>query len=160
MKIRKLASRFCALVLAVAAAGCDNPFDNDAFQREELARARSLWSRTGASSYSFTVELQCNCAPNTSLLPVSVTVKNGQVTSRVYKASPNSVPPADVFGAYDTVEELFAVVEDAINRDANVLQVGYHDQYGFPEVINVSLRGGTPNDQRLILVTDFALTPG
>jgi hypothetical protein len=159
MKIRKLA---VALLLAVAAAGCDNPFDSDQFQREELARARALWGREGGPSYTFTVELQCYCAPGTSLAPVVVTVKNGQPVSRIYKkepAAPSVSASADVFGPYDTVDELFEVIEDAIDRDANVLQVGYNDAMGFPEIINVAVKGGTSNDQRIVFITGFALTP-
>jgi hypothetical protein len=160
MKIRKLAG---ALLLAVAAAGCDNPFDSDQFQREELARARALWSREGGPSYTFTLELQCYCASGTSLAPVMVTVKNGQPVSRIYKkanaADPSINASAEVFGPYDTVDELFEVVEDAIDRDANVLQVGYNDAKGFPEIINVAVKGGTANDQRIVFISGFALTP-
>jgi len=160
MNIRKLAG---VLLLAVAAAGCDNPFDNDQFQREELARARALWGREGGPSYTFTLELQCYCASGTSLAPVSVTVKNDQPVSRIYKkanpADPSVTASAEVFGPYDTVDELFEVIEDAIDRDANVLQVGYNDAKGFPEVINVTLKGGVSNDQRIILISGFALTP-
>lgn len=160
MKIRKLAG---ALLLAVAAAGCDNPFDNDRFEREELARARALWAREGGPSYTFTLELQCYCAPGTSLAPVVVTVQNGQPVSRIYKkakpADPSVSASAEVFGAYDTVDELFEVIEDAIDRDANILQVGYNDAKGFPEVINVAMKGGASNDQRLLFITGLALTP-
>jgi hypothetical protein len=160
MKILKLAF---ALLLAVAAAGCDNPFDSDQFQREELARARTLWEREGGPSYTFTMELQCYCAPGTSLAPVVVTVKNGQPVSRIYARSKPTDPTinasAEVFGEYDTVEDLFEVIEDAIDNDANVLQVGYNDLKGFPEVINIAFKGGTANDQRIVFVSDFALTP-
>jgi hypothetical protein len=163
MKIRKLAGAAFALLLAVVAAGCDNPFDNDQFQREELARARALWGREGGSSYTFTLELQCYCAPGTSLAPVIVTVQNGQPVSRTYKKAKPTDPTvpatAEVFGPYDTVDELFEVIEDAIDRDANVLQVGYNDQRGFPEIINVDLQGGATNDQRILFVTDLTLTP-
>jgi hypothetical protein len=160
MKIRKLA---VALLLAVAAAGCDNPFDNDQFQREELARARALWSREGGPSYTFTLELQCYCAPGTSLAPVTVTVKIGQPVSRTYvkklPADPSIAASAEVFGRYDTVDDLFEVIEDAIDRDANVLQVGYNDEKGFPEVINVAMKGGASNDQRIVFISGFTLTP-
>jgi hypothetical protein len=160
MKIRKLAA---ALLLAVAAAGCDNPFDNDRFQREELARARALWGREGGPSYTFTMELQCYCAAGTSLAPVVVTVQNGQPVSRIYKkskpADPSINASAEVFGPYDTVDDLFEVIEDAIDRDANVLQVGYNDLKGFPEVINVAIKGGASNDQRIVFISDFVVTP-
>ncbi|HEY7767038.1 DUF6174 domain-containing protein, partial [Longimicrobium sp.] len=127
------------------------------------ARARALWGREGGPSYTYTLELQCYCAAGTSLAPVVVTVKSDQPVSRIYKkanaADPTISASADVFGPYDTVDELFEVIEDAIDRDANILQVGYNDLRGFPDVINVAVKGGTANDQRILFISDFALTP-
>ena len=92
-----------------------------------------------------------------------VTVQSGQPVSRVYKKAQTTDPTvpasAEVFGPYDTVDELFEVVEDAIDRDANVLQVGYNDERGFPEIINVAVKGGVANDQRIVFISGFALTP-
>lgn len=148
-----------ALVLA-SLAGCDI-FDDDSFQNQKLAEAQALWRSRNVASYTYVLELQCFCAPAEQLRPVLVTVQNGATTSLQYHhddPAQRTPAPAEVFGAYDTVEELFAVVRDAIDRDANVLQVGYNQEYGFPEIINVDYHDGG-SDQKLLFVTRFTPSP-
>lgn len=144
-----------ALVLATLA-GCDLAND-DSFQRQNLQQARTKWDTEDVASYSYVLELQCFCAPASELRPVLVTVNNGAVVSLQYwNENPNNRPPAPaaIFGPYDTVEELFALVADAIDRDADVLQVGYNSEYGFPEAVNVDYEAGG-SEQLLFFVTQF-----
>jgi uncharacterized protein DUF6174 len=149
-------------LLLLASAACDSPFfgDDDSFQRDLLAEKRAVWAAEGGNSYDYTLELQCYCAPAAQLEEsVRVSVRNGVVVSRTYTTTTPVAASAAVFDTYDTVPELFAVVEAAIRGDANVLQVGYHDEYGFPEVVNIDPSGSVNDDQRLFIVSDFTLVP-
>ncbi len=121
-----------ALLLATLA-GCGLG-DEDGFQNEKLTEARTHWDRQDVASYSYILELECFCAPASQLRPVLATVQNGAVTSVLYwdeNPAKRTPAPADVFAPYDTVEELFDVVEEAIRRDADVLQVGYDPSTAF-----------------------------
>jgi hypothetical protein len=131
--------------------------DDDSFQRQNLQQARTRWDTKDVASYSYILELQCFCAPASELRPVLVTVNNGAVVSLQYwNENPSNRPaaPASIFGPYDTVEELFALVADAIDRNADVLQVGYNSEYGFPEAVNVDYEAGG-SEQLLFFVTQF-----
>ena len=144
------------VLLLAALAGCDLG-DDDGFQYQKLGEARTLWDRKDVGSYSYILELECFCAPASQLEPVLVTVQNGAVASVVYwdeNPAERTPAPAAIFGAYDTGEELFELVEDAIDRDADLLQVGYDPEYGFPEIINVDYQPGG-SDQKLLFVTEF-----
>ena len=144
-----------ALLLSTLA-GCELG-DDDGFQRQNLQQARTKWDSKDVASYSYILELQCFCAPASELRPVLVTVNNGAVVSLQYwSENPNARPPApaSIFGPYDTVEELFDLVDDAIDRDADVLQVGYNSEYGFPEAVNVDYQAGG-SEQLLFFVTQF-----
>jgi hypothetical protein len=144
-----------ALLLSTLA-GCELG-DDDSFQRQNLAQARTRWDSKDVVSYSYILELQCFCAPASQLKPVLVTVNNGTVVSLQYWAEdPNgrTPAPASIFGAYDTVEELFDLVADAIDRDAAVLQVGYDAEFGFPNAVNVDYEAGG-SEQLLFFVTQF-----
>ena len=144
-----------ALLLSLVA-GCGLG-DDDEFQRQNLAQARLLWKGKNVSSYSYIIELQCFCAPASQLRPVLVTVQNGAVAAlQYYHQNPaqRTPAPADVFGRYDTVEELFDIIDDAIDRDADLLQVGYDDEYGFPDVANIDYESGG-SEQILFFVTQF-----
>jgi Family of unknown function (DUF6174) len=150
-----------ALLLPLLA-GC-NLGDDDEFQRQNLAQARLLWNGKNVDSYSFILELQCFCAPASQLRPVLVTVQNGAVTSLLYyhqNPAQRTPAPAEVFAPYDTVEELFDIVGEAIRQDADVLQVGYDEEYGFPDIANIDYESGG-SEQILFFVTQFqvAATP-
>ncbi|HYR11504.1 MAG TPA: DUF6174 domain-containing protein [Longimicrobium sp.] len=147
------------VLLLATLAGCLG--DTDSFQRDKLSQARTLWDTKDVSSYSYILELQCFCASASELAPVLVTVTNGTVTSLQYwdeSPSKRTPAPAAIFGPYDTVEELFDFIADAIDQDADVLQVGYDAEYGFPNVVNVDYESGG-SDQRLFFVTQFTPAP-
>lgn len=149
-----------ALLLATLA-GCGLGDDNS-FQNDKLTEARTLWDRQDVASYSYILELECFCAPASQLRPVLVTVQNGAVSSVLYwdeDPAKRTPAPADVFAPYDTVEELFDLVKEAIDRDADVLQVGYHPEYGFPQIINVAFQSGD-DGRTLLFVTEFTPATG
>jgi hypothetical protein len=144
-----------ALLLPLLA-GCELG-DNDEFQRQNLSQARLRWEGKNVASYSYILELQCACAPASQLRPVLVTVENGAVTAlQYYHQNPAQRTPApvEVFGPYDTVEELFDIIDDAIDRDADALQVGYDPEYGFPTIASIDYESGG-SEQILFVVSDF-----
>jgi hypothetical protein len=160
MKTRTRWTILPVLLLSVLAGGCDLG-DDDSFQRDKLGQARTLWNTKDVASYSYILELQCFCAPASELRPVLVTVQNGTPTSLQYwdeSPAKRTPAPASIFGPYDTVEELFDFVDETIDKDPQVLQVGYDKDYGFPNVVNVDFVDGG-SEQLLFFVTEFKLTP-
>jgi hypothetical protein len=160
MRFRSL--KLAPALLLVALAGCKLG-DTDAFQSQKLAESRARWNSKNVDSYSYVLELECFCAPASQLEPVLVTVHDGAVVSLQYwdeDPADRTPAPASVFGPYDTIEKLFDFVADAIDRDADVLQVGYDAEYGFPNVVNVDYTAGG-SEQLLFFVTRFtpATTP-
>ena len=53
------------------------------------------------------------------------------------------------------MEELFAAVEEAIGRDADVLNVGYDPKYGVPLLLQWDRSSSDPDDQLVFQVTEF-----
>ena len=159
MKLRIPRALTPVLLLAGLLAGCENPFDDDSFHTGELAQARSLWTTKNVASYSYMLELQCFCEAAGT---VRVRVTNGATSGVFYMNSSggDAAPaPAGRYDEYDSVEDLFAFIQDAIARDASVLQVSYEDIYGFPDLVNVDYSGRENNDQVLIIIRQFAVTP-
>lgn len=150
----KIALRAAALLLSAATAGCLNPAVSDGFQRGELARARQAWQEAGVSAYHFDLSVECTGCSAALQQPVRVTVTAGATTVEYSQSSQPA--PADVFAPYDTVEELFDLIEDAISRDAEILQVGYDPELGYPFVVNAVY--DTSSGDRLLIET-AALTP-
>lgn len=148
-----------ALLLA-ALGGCkDLVSGGDDVQREQYRVATGRWQDAGLTSYSYVLELACACAPTSELRAVRVTVSNGTVVERRYESNDpaqRAPAPEAVFGPYDTVEELFAAVEEAIERESDVLNVIYHPTYGVPTLLQWDPDSARADDHLVVRVTGFA----
>jgi hypothetical protein len=94
-----------------------------------LATARARWAARGPDSYAVTVTRSCECLPEASG-SVRVTVKSKTVESRIYTSSGAAVT-AQYASAFPSVEELFAMIDEAIRRGASV-EVKYDPTLGYP----------------------------
>jgi hypothetical protein len=120
-------TRGAVLAVAVALAGCDNPFSSG--PERDLEEARRTWSRQGIASYRFNVSQLCFCGPDVHGT-FAVAVVQGRVASvtDAETGEPRTPGPSVPL----TVEALFAKVEDAIDRDADRIEVRYDPQLGYP----------------------------
>jgi uncharacterized protein DUF6174 len=134
-------------VLALAAAACDNPLSPTG----DLEDARRTWSRQGITSYRFTVNVLCFCI---SRGPFAVVVERGSVTSVTDPATGEPRTP-DAFVPL-TVEALFAKVEDAIESDADEIDVRYHATLGYPEEIAIDFIERAIDDEVTYTASDLA----
>ena len=124
-----------------------------------LAASRTLWNSHNFKSYSFHSEKTCFGCDR--YFPALVSVELGSVVAAVH---PETTTPIDIGTAlaipgyshnldavYDTIDELFVVVEQALkNRwgtshagpKASSFSVVYDDAYGFPISISVDYSRG------------------
>lgn len=152
-------SMLAPALLLVSLAGCEGLISGgDEAQRQQYRVAVDRWEQANIASYSYVVELFCACAPAADLRPVRVTVQNGAVVSRTYVSdnpAQRTPAPEAVFGPYDTVEELFAAVNNSIGQDADVLNVVYHPEYGLPTLLQFDPDSSDPDDHLIVQVTGF-----
>ncbi|HEX6041953.1 DUF6174 domain-containing protein [Longimicrobium sp.] len=165
MKTRLVRWMVMPALLMGALAGCDGVLggDGDEVQREEYRRATGRWEAANLSSYSYVLTLVCSCAPASELRAVRVTVRDGAVVSRVYESNdPSQRTPASAvtFGPYDTVEELFAVVQNSIGRDADLLNVAYDPTYGVPLLLQWDPDSSDADDNLVFQVAGFTPATG
>jgi len=97
---------------------------------EEVAQHRRIWEARGQSTYLFELERQCFCGTE-ARGPVRVTVEGNQVTGRIYSDTGTAVPEpfADLF---PSVDGLFDILEDALARSAERVEVTWDDESGVP----------------------------
>lgn len=139
-----------AAALPLAASACEgDPFFTDA--RDELEEARRRWERSEPDAYFYTVARLCFCG---DVGPIHVTVVNGAVVSRVYAANGQPVP-ADRFTGMDTVEELFEVLEDALDRDPADFEAGYDSRLGYPVSAFIDFSANVIDEEDGFTVTNF-----
>ena len=123
----------------------------------ELAHQRARWAESGIEDYVLTVRHLCECLPE-AVGPVAVVVRSAAVESRTYETTGQPVEPS-LAGLVPSVEGLFDVVEDGIEREAERVDVEY-DPLGFPRRVLIDADLQTADDEALFEVTGFVPQDG
>ncbi|HOX42319.1 MAG TPA: DUF6174 domain-containing protein [Myxococcota bacterium] len=108
--------------LLLALVGC-----GDSPERDLLEQSRDLWHSQAPTGYRYDFTWNCFCEPGFTG-PVVVHVQAGAVTSVTYQADGAAADPTD----YRTIEGLFELIGDAIDRDAHEVRVTYDATRGYP----------------------------
>ncbi|MET0399027.1 MAG: DUF6174 domain-containing protein [Longimicrobiaceae bacterium] len=139
------------LALALGACGLD-PFGPSS-PADDLRAARAEWARQGITSYRYTVHRSCECLPEATA-PARVEVRDGRTVSVVAATSVRQVRP-EAFEQYDTVEELFAVIEEALARDPYRFSASYDERLGYPLGYSVDFDREHVDDEGGLAITEF-----
>lgn len=113
--------------------------------QEELDAATALWATQIPSSYTLDYERRCLCA------------NAGDFVATVTAGVVSSVEPAQGIGGDDeinsafTVERLFATVQGAIDREAEVVEVDYDADFGYPIRIFIDADGDAEDDELTVI---------
>ena len=107
-------------------------FTDDQIQKmQKLVEARSRWDSLGLENYDYVTRWQCFCPPEVTT-SVELSVHDGDITAGEFV--PNSGLTADVdLSRYETIDEFFDLIADAIERNAHSIQVSYHPEQGYPQ---------------------------
>jgi Family of unknown function (DUF6174) len=145
-------SRRLGLVMALGViAGCAlvAPEDHEAVQRD-LNRARRQWEAQGLEDYRFVMRRLCFCGQEI-VAPVVVEVSDGSVESQRYQETEEAVEArhADL---WPTIEGLFALVQDAIDRDAFRIEVEYDRERGHPVSIGIDYQENVVDEELGVVV--------
>ena len=131
--MKRVAPRGLLMAAVLLLAGCW-PFSPSDRNRDALEGAQRKWQDRGYTSYEFRVQRSCFCAPPATA-PLLVRVQDGQAVS-VTNAD-TGAPATPTIGMPLTVDALFAIVDDAIDREAATLTVTYDDALGYP--LNIAI---------------------
>lgn len=131
-----------AAVLMVGAAACD-PVGPESWgdRRAEMEEQRAVWADAGVDSYRYRVMRGCYCSGPVG--EFEVTVVAGEVSAAEATQDGEAVPDS-VLAEIPTVDDLFAVIEEAITAEVDDLDVEYHPELGYPTLIDID------RDQRAI----------
>jgi hypothetical protein len=104
--------------------------------QDRPVEGRKLWESQDITSYRFVLSRNCFCPIRG---PVVIEVRDGEAISIVDqetgKSTVDGFPLTDIFGDVDTIDKLFAVIEDA--EGAAVLRVTYDEALGYPAEIYI-----------------------
>src|SRR5262245_17124117 len=143
-------SRSIAWMILVAvvlfAAGCEDSGNSRADLRDQqqlLDQNAARWRDANLSTYQYVYERSCFCVPHDHLV---IFVVNKQVSEAFRIPSGTYLTPQEL-ATVRSVDGLFALAQDAINRRVASLSVTYHPQYGYPELIRIDNTADAVDDE-------------
>lgn len=161
MRGRRILRWMCgaaAAGLVMATAACEDVLEQsmEDRMRRELEVNRSRWARSDIASYRYLLSVECACPP-AALRAVEITVRDGVPVSARYHDDGTAADPA-LFAGYDTVEELFELIEDALDRRADSITALYETRYalGNPEAIDIDYdEFGSGDELTVLMLTEL-----
>ncbi|WP_412062358.1 DUF6174 domain-containing protein [Rubrivirga sp. IMCC45206] len=134
-----------ALIAAVLVplAGCPAPAETTpieppvlpggpaAVRAPDLDAAMAKWEAADLGAYTMTLRRMCFCPTPDYTGPFAVTVRDGEVAS--VRLDGATVPAERGM----SVEDLFELLEDAYDREAEVVEVSFDPDLGYPTAINI-----------------------
>jgi hypothetical protein len=120
-----------------------------------LADARNTWTEAGINSYRYTLTIGCFCPPGLRG-PVEIEVIDGRTIDVRFSAGAADVN-REYFDRYDTIEDLFAVIEEALAQSPDSAGIGYDNRYGFPHSISFDFEQEVADDEISYTVENFEL---
>ena len=103
---------------------------------DDLLANRGKWLSQYLADYTYEYERWCFCRLGPQ--PVRLTVHDDSIVAAVVVATGEILTPADIAReGFRTVDELFAVILDAIAQGADELDVDYDPRLGYPRLIAI-----------------------
>ena len=119
----------------------------------EMDRHRALWIAAGITSYRYDYQRSCECGPD-MLRPVSIEVIEGSVTSVTF-LDDGLLAQSSTFNAFATIDDLFDMIDEAVQANAESLVVTYDPTLGYPTLLSVDYRIEIADDEFTITATNL-----
>ena len=128
-------------------------------RRAELERQRAKWTRQHITSYRLIYRRACACGDELTA-PTAIEVRAGAIAAATYAEGGGPIP-AYFHDDLPTVDALFAMVADAIDQEADLLDVTYDPTRGYPIRIAIDHRFNAVDDEvtHSVLSLEIILPP-
>jgi hypothetical protein len=150
-----------ALLLALPAAACDwwdaTGYSFGELDARELSLARSRWAQADVRDYRYRLRVTCACDADLQRT-VEIEVRGRSPVSVTYVSDGSPADPL-LFRDFDTVDDLFEIIEGAIVQDAWVAAL-YEDYYwlGYPESVIIDYDEFRTDDElEFLMPTDLEI---
>ncbi len=121
----------------------------------ELKDQRKLWHSQKINHYEYVYNWICFCPPPANT-PTKVLVKNNAIIS-VKNPDSNQVIENPDLAAYKSIDQLFEVIEKAIERKADEIVVKYDPKFGYPTSISIDYIKLAADDEVAYSATDLVI---
>lgn len=136
--------------------------DNPASQENhgtEIEQNKQKWQDEGISHYGFHLNIGCFCVFRQDM-PLIIEVKDGKVISMEYQSG-NEIDASnrELFKKYETIELIFAELEEGLNGAAAQVTITYDPTYGFPTEATIDVAKETADDELYLTISNFEKLP-
>ena len=131
MSIQSITRTTTLLLAAILIAGCSGGSGGaESGAAAELRKAREKWEKSGSENYTFHFRWQCFCIQEYVSL-VALNVEGGKVVSGSYVEGGRGLE-SERLADYMPIDQLFDLIQEAIDRDAHSIRAEYDPELGFP----------------------------
>ncbi|HNP73356.1 MAG TPA: DUF6174 domain-containing protein [Kouleothrix sp.] len=123
----------------------------------QLQRYRARWAARVPAAYRYTLRVGCFCPPEVTQ-PVEVTVRDAAVIALVGASSRQPVRGAQLDEAAP-IEQLFVLIQRAIDQGADRVDVQYDPEFGYPRAIAIDYMRDASDDEVTYTIEKFEVTP-
>lgn len=146
-------TRFAGLALLALAMSCGDAFSPGWRQISDLETAHKRWKARNFHTYAFTLQRSCFCV---SIDPLYIVVLNDRVGG-VFDLRTGSFVDVQ-FG--ETIEDLFILIQNAIDHRVHVIRAEYDAVNGFPTQIDYDGSAMAADDELSVRISDVhPITP-
>lgn len=119
----------------------------------QLREAEAKWRRILPVYYTYTLQRSCFCT-HEYLQPIDIRVYNGLVQEATVRPANRPLPPERRSEAL-TVEGLFRLIQEAIDRKAAAVVVTYDPYYGYPVTISLDYDVMVADEEIALTASNF-----
>jgi hypothetical protein len=123
-----------------------------------LAQAEALWKQKQPMHYSYQLQPSCFCPPEYTQ-PIAIRVFKGKVQQADLVNSKRPLP-ADRKEDAKTIEDLFKIIREALERPAASTTITYDPSYGFPSSISIDVDQMIADEEMYYTVKNFKVASG
>ena len=127
--------------------GCATEKPQDLFNQNQ-----QRWIAQDIRDYRYQLQVLCFCPPDITK-PVIIEVRNAEPVA-VTDVTSGAPVDTDYFDNYNTINKMFATIQDAFDRDAYKVTVSYH-QLGYPTNIYIDFIQLAADDEITYIISNF-----
>ena len=120
----------------------------------DIDENRALWDGAAITDYSMRFQRLCVICPIDFLIPVRITVR-GDTVDTVTDLDSGAPVEGIAEGTFLTIDDLFLIIQDAIDQNASEIDARYDAVLGYPTDIDIDFSRSVFNDETQFMIREF-----
>ena len=147
----------CTALISITASCTALGLEGATSGRAQLVRHRDRWVRQQVVDYRFTYDVTCLCEATDD--PIEIEVRGSLLASAAYADTDQPVP-GSLQASLPTIDDLFTMIEQAIDQRVHLIEVSYHPTMGYPTRISIDNSFNVAADEVVHVVRELVpITP-